>query len=101
MPWRSRTRWRRKRTCSSCRPLQSSHTFGWWSSDSPFCVRTLVDLLSASVNGFEDRHDLLSRVDRARVGEGPVVEHAVRGDALQVAVLDADVAQAPRQAKPG
>src|SRR5258708_23366650 len=53
-----------------------------------------------SVHGFEDRDDLLSRVDRARVGKGPVVEHAVRGDALQVVALDADVAQPPRQAKP-
>src|SRR5688500_7382287 len=51
-----------------------------------------------SVHRLQDRHDLLSRVDRPRIGEGPVVEHAVRGDALQVVALDADVAQPPRQA---
>src|SRR5258708_9431712 len=53
-----------------------------------------------SVHGFENRHDFLRPVDRPRVGKGPVVEHAVRSDALQVVALDADVAQPPRQAKP-
>ena len=55
---------------------------------------------AVSVHRLEDRHDLLRPVDRPRIGEGPVVEHAVRGDALQVVALDADVAQPPRQAEP-
>src|SRR5258708_36322901 len=54
---------------------------------------------SASVNRFEDGDDFLRSVDRPRGGKGPVVEHAVGGDALQGFVLDAHVAQAPRQAK--
>jgi hypothetical protein len=33
--WRSRTRWHRRLTCSSCRLLRSSRTFGLSSSDSP------------------------------------------------------------------
>src|SRR5215831_16313780 len=56
---------------------------------------------SASVHGLEDRHDLLSRMNGPRVGKGPVVEHAVGGDPLQIVLLDADVAQPPRQAQPG
>src|SRR5690242_4187254 len=52
-----------------------------------------------SVDRFQDRHDLLRRVDRARIAEGPVVEHAVGGDALQILMLDADVAQPARQAE--
>src|SRR5260370_12759421 len=52
-----------------------------------------------SVHGFENRHDFLRPVDRPRVGKGPVVEHAVGGDALQVVALDADVTKPPRQAK--
>jgi hypothetical protein len=53
----------------------------------------------ASVHRLQDRHDLLRRVDCPRIGEGPVVEHAVRGDALQVVALDADVAQPLRQSE--
>src|SRR5579883_1012468 len=65
--------------------------------------RCWADTLSAiipSIHGLQDRHDFLCAVDLARIAEGPVVEHAVGGDALQVLALDADIAQPSRQAEP-